>query len=107
MLAGREQVGRHLDGVAARLYRLDRRAGRDAAHHGDRDWPAAFLLGAGAHAAEVALDHRRGEAASAAIVPDRIRQLDHFDRARPIGQAADEAALLQRRDQAMDAGFGA
>ena len=33
-------------------------------------------------------------------------QLDHFDGARPVGQAADEAALLQRRDQPVDAGFG-
>ena len=38
---------------------------------------------------------------------DRIRQLDHFDGARPIGQAADEATLLQRRNQAVDAGFRA
>ena len=34
-------------------------------------------------------------------------QLDHFDGARPVGQAADEAALFQRRNQPMDAGFGA
>ena len=34
-------------------------------------------------------------------------QLDHLDGARPVGQAADEAALLQRRDQPVDAGFGA
>ncbi len=34
-------------------------------------------------------------------------QLDHFDGARTVGQAADEAALLQRRDQAVNAGLGA
>ncbi len=33
-------------------------------------------------------------------------QLDHFNGARPVGQAADEAALLQRRDQPVNAGFG-
>jgi hypothetical protein len=35
-----------------------------------------------------------------------VRQLDHLDGARPIGEPADEAALFQRRDQAMDAGLG-
>ena len=40
-------------------------------------------------------------------VADRLRQLDHLDGARPVGQAADEAALLQRRDQAVDAGLRA
>ena len=40
-------------------------------------------------------------------VGDQFRQLDHFDGAGPVGQAADEAALLERRDQAMDAGLGA
>ena len=46
---------------------------------------------------------RRG----ADAVGDRFGQLDHLDGARAIGQAADEAALLQRGDQAMDAGFRA
>ena len=40
-------------------------------------------------------------------VADRIRQLDHLDGARPVGQAADEAALLQGRDQPVDARLGA
>ena len=39
--------------------------------------------------------------------PTEFGQLDHLDGARPVGQAADEAALLQRRDQPVDAGFGA
>ena len=38
---------------------------------------------------------------------DRFGQLDHLDGARPIRQAADEAALLERHDQPMNAGFGA
>ena len=37
----------------------------------------------------------------------RFRQAQHLDRARAVGQAADEAALLQRHDQAMDARFRA
>ena len=48
----------------------------------------------------------RGAAAPHAV-RDRFGQLDHLDGARPVGQAADEAALLQRRDQAVDAGFRA
>ena len=38
--------------------------------------------------------------------PTEFGQLDHLDGARPVRQAADEAALLQRRDQAVDAGLG-
>ena len=37
---------------------------------------------------------------------DLVRQLDDLDGARAVRQAADEAALLQRRDQPVDAGFG-
>ncbi len=64
---------------------------------------------AGADAAEIALDHARGEAApvAAAAMVRHFGQLDHLDGARAIGQPADEAALLQRRDQPVDAGFGA
>ena len=36
-----------------------------------------------------------------------LRQLDDFDGAGAVGQAADEAALLQRRDEAVDSGFRA
>jgi len=44
MFAGGKQIGRDADRVAARLDRLDRRAGGDAAHdrHGDR--APAFVL---------------------------------------------------------------
>ena len=35
-----------------------------------------------------------------------FRQLDHLDGAGTVRQAADEAALLQRRDEPVDAGFG-
>ena len=38
---------------------------------------------------------------------DELGQLDDLDGAGAVGQAADEAALLQRRDQAVDAGLRA
>ena len=51
---------------------------------------------------------RRREAAPIAdALADRLGQLDDFDGARAVRQAADEAALFQSRDQPMDAGFGA
>src|SRR5260221_143470 len=68
-----------------------------------RYWRAA------AHASEVALDHARGKAARAAAadaVRDGVGQLDDLDGARPVGQAADEAALFQGGNQPVDAGFG-
>ena len=46
-------------------------------------------------------------AARTDAVGDRFRQLDHLDGARAVRQAADEAALLERRDQPMNARFGA
>jgi hypothetical protein len=110
MLAGGEKLGRHVDGVAAGLDRFDRRAGGDAAHHRHGNRAAAVVFGRGADPAEIAFDDARGETARAAgddAVGDRFRQLDHFDGARPVWQAADEAALLERGDQPMNAGFGA
>src|SRR6266581_3507577 len=74
MIAGRKQVGRHVDGVAAVLDRLVR---------------------------------RETAAAPADAVGDRIRKPDHFDRARSVGQPPDEAALLERGDQPVNAGFRA
>jgi hypothetical protein len=70
----------------------------------------AFVLGRCAHAAEIAFDHARGEAARACrrhAVRNRFGKLDHLDGTRAVRQAADEAALLERRDQTMNAGFGA
>ena len=34
---------------------------------------------------------------------DRIGQFDHLDRPRPVGQAADEAALFEGRDKPVNA----
>src|SRR6266566_7511733 len=69
MIPGREQVGRHVDGVAAVLDRLDRRAGGDAAHDRNGDRAAALVLGIGAHPPEVALDDVGGEPAAASGHP--------------------------------------
>ncbi len=108
MIARAEHFRRHVDGVAAGLQRLDRRACRDPAHHRDGDRTAAFILGGGADLAEVALDDVGGEAAPAvAEASGLLRQLDDLDGAGAVRQAADEAALLQRRDQAVDARFRA
>src|SRR5262249_41197709 len=98
--------GRHVDGMAARLDRLNRCAGGNAPHHGHRHRTSAFVLGRRAYAAEVALyDARREAARPASAVP--VGLLDHFDGTRAIWQPPDEAALLERRDQAVDAGFRA
>ena len=35
-----------------------------------------------------------------------LGQFQHFQSARPVGQAADEVALLERADQPVNAGLG-
>src|SRR5262252_10648025 len=108
MLPGRKHVGGHVDDVAFGLDRLDRRAGSDAAHDRHRYGAPAFILRCGPHPAKIALDHARCESARttcADAVRNRLRQFDHLDGAGTIGQPANEAALLERRDQAMDPGF--
>ena len=108
MLARGQQIGRHVDGVAAGLDRLDRGAGGDAPHDRNRDRTAAFLLRTGPHPAEISFDDTRRETTLAAeALRDRFGQLDHFDGARPVWKPPDEAALLKRHDQAMNAGFRA
>src|SRR5262249_2115058 len=110
VLPGRKYIGGHVDDVAFGLDRLDRRTGGDAAHDRHRDRTPAFVLRCGAPPAKVALDHARSESARATradAVRNRLRQLDHLDGAGTIGQAANEAALLQRRDEPMDPGFRA
>src|SRR2546421_7494016 len=63
VLAARQQIGRHVDDVALRLDRLDRRAGGNASHYRHRDGAAAFVLRCSSHTAEIALDHARCESA--------------------------------------------
>ena len=66
----------------------------------------ALLLRLGL-AAEAALNDARGKFSRLGKAGrHRFGQLDHLQRPRPVRQAADEAALLQCRDQAMDSGLG-
>jgi hypothetical protein len=108
MLALAQQLGRHLDGAEPGLDRIDRHAGGDAAHdrHADR-LGQALALGDLGHASQAALDHARREAARALSerLRHRFRKLDDLHGARPVGQPAHEAALLERGDEPMDAGF--
>ena len=63
---------------------------------------------AGQAAGEVASDHvgrKRGDIAGLGLI-EVVRQAQHLDRPGPVGQAADELALLEAGDQAVDAGFG-
>lgn len=91
------------------LDRLDRNAGGDPAHYRNRD----SLVGGGGCtlrlrwlAAKTALDDARREAPRGAERGRHgIRQLDHLQRARPVGQAPYEAALLERGNQPVNAGF--
>ena len=73
--------------------------------------PSSSELGVAAAAdlAERAFDDAGREAAAAVAVaaPRKLRQLDHFDGAGAVGQAANEAALFQRGDEAVDAGLRA
>src|SRR6185312_7496220 len=110
MFAGAEHVRRHADGMAAGLQCLDRRTGGDAAHYRYRNRMVAVILGThggAAHPAKRALDHARGEAATAVAiaVPRQLGELDDFNGAGAIGQPANEAALLERGDEAMNPGL--
>jgi hypothetical protein len=92
------------------LQRLDRRTGGDPAHHGHRNGAFA-VVGGGRRAhgalAERSFDDARREAAAAVAGAGELGQLDDFDGAGAVGQAADEAAFFQRGDEAVDAGLGA
>src|ERR1700737_5069 len=106
MFAGAEHVRRHADGGAAGLQRLDRRTGGDAAHHRYGDRTVAVIFGArAADLAERAFDDagRKTAAAIAVAAAGKLRQLDDLDGAGAIGQAANEAALFEGCDEAMDA----
>ncbi|MNE02505.1 hypothetical protein D3C80_949830 [compost metagenome] len=87
-----------LDGV-------DGGAGCDLAHQGQF---AAVVGRFNRLGTTAALDDAGLEAGMAARCAccGLFRQLGHFQRAGAVGQAADEAALLQRRDQAVDARLG-
>ena len=102
---GGEHRGRHRDVVRDLLDRLDRRAGGDAAHHRQLD--------------RAGLDARARRAGRSGRPPSTTagwkpalassvsgRRTISIARAR-CGEAADEAALLERGDQPVDAGLRA
>ncbi len=53
-----------------------------------------------------AFDDARREALLSGRAADGLGQANDLQRPGAVGQAANEAALFERRDQAMDAGFG-
>jgi hypothetical protein len=65
--------------------------------------PLTGIAPAGFAGWPVALDHAGREAG----LFHRLGHLHDLDRARPMRQPPDEAALLQRRDQPVDPGLGA
>ncbi len=112
MFARAEHIRRNADGMATRLQRFDRRTCRDAAHDGHRDGMVAIIIrrhaAAAANLSERALDDARREAAPAAAAGGcEFGQLDHFDCAGAVGEAANEAAFFQRGNEAVNAGLRA
>ncbi len=108
VLAVGEDVGRAGDVVGVVLDGGDRHAGRDAPH--DRDRHRARVDDVGGRKAEIAAPRLRAlddawlEAAAAlALAVAPFGQLQDLDGARPVRQAADEAALDEGGDQAVDA----
>jgi hypothetical protein len=63
VVPGRQQVGRHIDDMAASLDRLDGSAGGNAAHDRYSNRPPAIILGCCAHASKIAFDHAGREPA--------------------------------------------
>ncbi len=115
VLAVGQQVGRAGDVVRMVLDGADRHAGGNATHDGHRD--GAGVDDMRRRQAEVAtlrsrtFDDARLEAAAplrlthACAVAGVLGQFQDLDGAGTVGKAADEAALDQRGDEPMDAGF--
>jgi hypothetical protein len=101
--------GRDLDHFVGVAQRLDRRAGGDPPIEGQGDgFGIVVSCRARKRASEIALNDARGKAfpgGAAWGVAGERRQLDDLQRAGPVGQAAQEAALFQGGDQAVDSGF--
>src|SRR5262249_23218199 len=110
MISRREHIRRHIDDVALRLYRLDGGTGGDPPHYRHRNWPTSVVLRACSYTAQIAFNHARSKPARtrrAQAMANRIWQLDYFDGAGSIGESPNEAALLKRCNQPVNAGFGA
>ena len=104
VLAGAEDGLGHADAVALLLDRLDGGAGGDAA----KDGQFAGVVGGRRHGS-AGVDELRLEGRSALGRRGGgglLRQLHNLQRPGPVGQAAQEAALLEGGDQAVDAGLG-
>ena len=99
MFARAEQGGRH---GQARLpfKRLNRHTGGDATVERDFD----NVIGGLRRGANIGGKCRRRRLHRAR--PTAFGHAQHFQRARPIGQAADELAFLQRADQPVNARLG-
>jgi competence protein ComEC len=118
MLAAGQHFRRNRDGVGVVLDGGDRNAGRDAPHHRHGDRVAGRLLIARSfflpmrdlrRLAQAPFDHVGAEAALPQAGEARtgsLWQAHNLEGARPIGQPPNEAALFQRRYEAMDSGFG-
>ncbi len=109
VLARAEQGGGHRQHRLA-LERLDRHTGGDAAMQRNLDDIVGRLArGCGFHqrcqspAAQSRIAVRRS--AGRCLGRDILGLLEHFESARAVGQAADEAALLERRDQPVHSRF--
>ena len=108
MLALGQQLRRDLDRGQAGLDRLHRHARGDPAHDGySHGLRHSLAFGNLRHAAQAPLDHAWREATRAGGKPLRygVGQADDFHGTGAVGQAADKAALLQRRDQPMNPGL--
>ncbi len=112
MLAAAEQAGRNLDRLRV-AQRLDRRTGGDLAVERQLD----RTLGCRHHAAGEALAEIAGDdigrellvarrVARADADRGRLGHAQHFERARAMGQAAQEAALFEAGDQPVDTRLG-
>ena len=103
VLACAEQGGRHRQ-RAVGFKRFDGHASGNAAMQGDLD----DVVGRGGHgpgwngdARNHVVGRSRGPLAGIHV----LRLAQHLERARAVGQAADEAAFLERRDQPVHAGL--
>ena len=89
--------------------RLDRNTGSDPAHDGQFDGMHGLDRHGGAERrllrGSATLDHAGGE--PTAVPREAVGQLHDLNGAGAVREAADKAAFLKRRDQAVDAGFGA
>ena len=106
VLPGAQHGFGHRHAVAFVLDGVDRRAGGDAAQHRQFAHLAGRRGGVGHAHAFHHLGPERGAALGRRGGGGLLRHLDHLQRPGPVRQAAQEAPLLQRRDQAVDAGLG-